>query len=121
MKASSLIVAGVAAGGAGFFLGKRFLKQRKLRGFSLRGVGCSLRGLGPCRDHGSLGQAQHERSMFASLMREMGRSIQAEQCGEARRFLLKATAAAKTKKEKSSLLKAFRKLQRCEISQISQD
>ena len=118
MKASSLIVAGVVAGGGGFLIGQRFLRKKGLKSFSLRG--CSLRGLGPCRDYSALGQAGHQ-SAFAALMREMGRSIQAERCGEARRFLLKATAAAKTQKEKSSLLKAFRKLQRCEIQQISQD
>lgn len=121
MNLGTLIAIGAGAGVSGYVLGKRFLKRNKLKSFNLRGVGCSLKGLGPCRPIGKeLGQAG-AKTAFAALMREMGASIRGGRCGEARRHLLRATSTARTNKEKSSLLKAFRKLQRCEISQISQD
>lgn len=113
MKAA-LIIGGVglATLASGYAIGKQLRKKRQP-------LGCasSLRGLGPCRSYasrGDLGQASH--SQFALLMRKMGESVQRGKCGEARRALLGATHLARSTKEKGSLRKAYRKLQRCEIN-----
>ena len=99
------------AGLAGYFVGRR-LKQKRTS------LGCSsLRGLGPCRSsQRGLGQAQH--TQFSMLMRIMGKSIANRDCGWARRALLQATSRARTSKEKQSLLKAYRKLAKCESSEV---
>ncbi len=94
----SILIAGSVVGviglAAGIFIGKK-IKQRDAK--PLAGV---------------------PKNNFGWLMRDMSLALRRESCSGARRALTQATLAARSKKEQRALVKAYKKIQRCESRQI---